>query len=119
MTERRLMAATAGGEMVIAIFSVQHSGAVQGAAVFTGEQQTQGGRSGVMMKWMLPRDRQPVMMSCLQVRLETSRDGQELDPGTGQTLLNNLGVTPGHYTQPGYNGHGHSSYRRLDRGFYR
>ena len=54
-----------------------------------------------------------------QVRLETSRDGQELDPGTGQTLLNNLGVTPGHYTQPGYNGHGHSSYRRLDRGFYR
>ena len=69
MTERRLMAATSGGETVIAIFSVQHSGAVQGAAVFTGEQQTQGGRSGVMMKWMLPRDRQPVMMSCLQVRV--------------------------------------------------
>ena len=116
MTERRLMAASAGGDQVVTIFSVQNSGAVQGAAIFTGDQQVQGGRSGVMMDWMMTRDRQPVMLSCLQVRLEASRDGQEVDPVTGQTILNNLGIVLGQTNQIFG---GMPSGRRLDRGFYR
>ena len=116
MTERRLMAASAGGDQVVTIFSVQNSGAVQGAGIFTGDQQVQGGRSGVMMDWMMTRDRQPVMLSCLQVRLEASRDGQEVDPVTGQTILNNLGIVLGQTNQIFG---GMPSGRRLDRGFYR
>ena len=116
MTERRLMAASAGGDQVVTIFSVQNSGAVQGAAIFTGDQQVQGGRSGVMMDWLMTRDRQPVMLSCLQVRLEASRDGQEVDPVTGQTILNNLGIVLGQTNQIFG---GMPSGRRLDREFYR
>ena len=109
LTERKLMAVAAGGEQVVTIFSVQNSGCVQGAAVFSGEQQTVGGRSGVMMTWLVSRDRQPAALSCLATargRLEAARDGQELDSATGQAVLHSLGAG----AQPA---------RRLDRGFYR
>ena len=113
LTERKLMAAALGGEAkVIAIFCVQNTGGVQGAAVFTGEQQTQGGRSGVMMEWLHgghSRGHLPLMLSNLGVRLEASRDGQELDPATGQSVLASLAAS--HSQAQGG--------RRLDRGGYR
>ena len=109
LTERKLMAASLGGEFrVVTIFSVQNTGGIQGAAVFTGDQQTQGGRSGVMMEWLHGgRGHPPLMLSNLGVRLEASRDGQELDPAAGQSVLASFAAS---HTQ---------GVRRLDRGGYR
>ena len=49
------------------------------------------------------------MLSNLGVRLEASRDGQELDPATGQSVLASLAAS--HSQAQGS--------RRLDRGGYR
>ena len=108
MTERKLMAAAGQvGDQVIAIFSVQNSGAVQGAGVFTGYQ-VQGTRTGVLMQWMTV-GRKSVMLSSLPIRLESSRDGQEIETGTAQSLLGALGVWTG---PPGLK-------KRLDQRIYR
>lgn len=89
------MSATAAGTQVIAIFSVQNSGAIQGAGVFTGQQQVQGNRTGIMMQWM-EAGRKSVMLSSLPIRLESSRDGQEIEMATAQSLLGALGLWTGH-----------------------
>ena len=94
ITERKLMSATTTGTQVISIFSVQNSGAIQGAGVFTGQHQVQGNRTGIMMHWM-PPGRKSVMLSSLPVRLESSRDGQEIEMATAQSLLGALGVWTG------------------------
>merc|ERR1712050_408264 len=92
MTERKLMAVVGqAGDQVVTIFSVQNSGAVQGAGVFTGYHQVQGTRTGVLMQWMTV-GRKSVMLSSLPIRLESSRDGQEIETGTAQSLLGALGV---------------------------
>ena len=91
VTERKLMSATAAGTQVIAIFSVQNSGAIQGAGVFTGQQQVQGNRAGIIMRWMAA-GRKSVMLSSLPIRLESSRDGQEIEMATAQSLLSVLGL---------------------------
>ena len=65
-----------------------------------------------MMEWLHgghTRGHPPLMLSNLGVRLEASRDGQELDPATGQSVLASLAAS---YSQ-GQGG------RRLDRGGYR
>lgn len=110
ITERKLMSAAASGEQqVITIFSVQNSGAIQGAGVFTGHHQVQGNRTGVVMQWMSV-GRKSVMLSSLPIRLESSRDGQEIEMATAQSLLGYLGV----FTGP------QSNKRKLDRErFYR
>ena len=110
LTERKLMSAVAAGDQqIITIFSVQNSGAIQGAGVFTGHHQVQGSRTGVLMQWMTA-GRKPVMLSSLPIRLESSRDGQEVETATAQSLLGCLGV----FTGPP------STKRRLDRErFYR
>ena len=110
LTERKLMSAVAAGDQqVITIFSVQNSGAIQGAGVFTGHHQVQGSRTGVLMQWMTA-GRKPVMLSSLPIRLESSRDGQEVETATAQSLLGCLAV----FTGPP------STKRRLDRErFYR
>ena len=94
MTERKLMAAVGCGDQVVTIFSVQNSGAVQGAGVFTGHHQVQGSRTGVLMQWMVV-GRKSVMLSSLPIRMESSRDGQEIEMGTAQSLLGALGVWTG------------------------
>ena len=113
ITERKLRAAVAAGEQqgqqVVTIFSVQNSGAIQGAGIFTGLHQVQGNRTGVLMQWMTP-GRKSVMLSSLPIRLESSRDGQEVEMATAQSLLGYLGV----FTGPP------STKRKLDRErFYR
>ena len=94
MTERKLMSAVATGNQVVAIFSVQNSGAIQGAGVFSGHHQVQGNRTGVMMQWMLA-GRKSVMLNSLSIRIESSRDGQEIEMATAQSLLGALGVWTG------------------------
>ena len=110
ITERKLMSALASGEQqVVTIFSVQNSGAIQGADIFTGHHQVQGNRTGVLMQWMTA-GRKSVMLSSLPIRLESSRDGQEIEMATAQSLLGCLGV----FTGPP------STKRKLDRErFYR
>ena len=110
ITERKLMSAAASGDQqVVTIFSVQNSGAIQGAGIFTGHHQVQGSRQGVLMQWMTG-GRKSVMLSSLPIRLESSRDGQEIEMATAQSLLGCLGV----FTGPP------STKRKLDRErFYR
>ena len=110
ITERKLMSAAASGDQqVVTIFSVQNSGAIQGAGVFTGHHQVQGSRTGVLVQWMTAGAR-AVMLSSLPIRLESSRDGQEIETATAQSLLGCLGVFTG---PPG-------TKRKLDRErFYR
>ena len=106
ITERKLMSAAASGDhQVVTIFSVQNSGAIQGAGIFTGHHQVQGSRQGVLMQWMTG-GRKSVMLSSLPIRLESSRDGQEIEAATAQSLLRSLGVFTGQQ----------STRRRLDRG---
>ena len=106
ITERKLMSAAASGDQqVVTIFSVQNSGAIQGAGIFTGHHQVQGSRQGVLMQWMTG-GRKSVMLSSLPIRLESSRDGQEIEAATAQSLLRSLGVFTGQQRTK----------RRLDRG---
>jgi len=99
-TERKLLSAVNSRQMVVAIFSVASSGAFQGCGVFTGQQGVEGGRSGVLMEW-LPS--QQVSFSSAQLaqitnkmdegrRLQTARDGQELDQASAMVLLQTMGI---------------------------
>jgi len=99
-TERKLVSAVSSKQMVIAIFSVASSGAFQGCGVFTGQPGVEGGRSGIRMEW-LPS--QGVSFTSSQLvhitnkmdegrRLQTARDGQELDQAAAITILQAMGV---------------------------
>ena len=100
MTERKLVSAVSSKQVVIAIFSVASSGAFQGCGVFTGQPGVEGGRSGIRMEW-LPS--QGVSFTSTQLahitnkmdegrRLQTARDGQELDQAAAITILQAMGV---------------------------
>eukprot|EP00092_Neocalanus_flemingeri_P000813 GFUD01000866.1.p1 GENE.GFUD01000866.1~~GFUD01000866.1.p1 ORF type:complete len:1316 (+),score=569.14 GFUD01000866.1:71-3949(+) len=99
-TERKLLTPVTSGQMVVAIFSVASSGAFQGCGVFTGQQGVEGGRSGVRMEWLASKG---VSFTSTQVshitnkmdegrRLQTARDGQELDQEAAGVLLQAMGV---------------------------
>lgn len=95
MTERKLMGAVGSGDQVVTIFSVQNSGAIQGAGIFSGHHQVMGNRTGVCMQWMHAGSRKSVLLSSLPIRVESSRDGQEIESATAQSLLGALGVWTG------------------------
>ena len=99
-TERKLMSAVSSRQVVLTIFSVASSGAFQGCGVFTGQPGVEGGRSGVRMEWLAS---QGVSFTNTQLthiinkmddgrRLQTARDGQELDQGAAISLLQAMGV---------------------------
>merc|ERR1719476_555112 len=102
-TERKLSAAVAALNNVIVLFSVSGGGAFQGCALFSGQTATEGSRSGVRLDWIAA---QPVSFSIPLVagltnafdegrRLQTARDGQELDPASASALLQSMAVSPG------------------------
>ena len=113
-TERKLTAAVAASNVVV-LFSVSGGGAFQGCALFSGQTATEGSRSGVRsehynffsksnpqvrLDWIAA---QPVSFSIPLVagltnafdegrRLQTARDGQELDPASASALLQSMAV---------------------------
>ena len=108
-TERKLVSAVSSRQMVIAIFSVASSGSFQGCGVFTGQPGVEGGRSGIRMEWLAS---QGVSFTSTQLshitnklddgrRLQTARDGQELDQGAATSLLQAMGVNSVLGTQQG------------------
>jgi len=99
-TERKLASAVSSRQLVIAIFSVASSGAIQGCGVFTGQSVVEGGRTGIRMEWL---SNQSVSLNNPQLsnitnkldegrRLQTARDGQELDQLAAASLLQIMGV---------------------------
>ena len=117
-TERKLTAAVAASNVVV-LFSVSGGGAFQGCALFSGQTATEGSRSGVRSEHIRtlflfvykpnPQVRldwiaaQPVSFSIPLVagltnafdegrRLQTARDGQELDPASASALLQSMAV---------------------------
>lgn len=102
-TERRLGAAVAAGAAVVVLFSVSGSGAFQGCAAFSGQTCSEGARTGVRLDWLASSPvafASPVVAQLSNLcddgrRLQTARDGQELDQGSAATLLLAMGVSLG------------------------
>jgi hypothetical protein len=108
-TERKLAQAVAGGRgasSVIVLFSVSGSGSFQGCALFSGQTGAEGSRTGVGDPHILPTPQvrldwlastgvafaSPLVASLTNTcdegrKLQTARDGQELDPGSAASLL--------------------------------